>query len=251
MINSEFIKQLIGGPSDFGIGWMIILISSIITILVALVGFFGWLNEKIQYKRHYLKKISLLALGTPIDYFKTLLGDPVFINKVSDYDEYIFVNYYFYVQALVDSNRKVVLFSITTKEKRFNPVLNISDINVVLGKTKFSEVGELEKIITHPGNHGGLSTYSELHYFGNPGHYLKYVFSINENGCGKDIFDVPLYFYLTEEPEDQTALKKFRVKATINTYTISGFFWDEDWEKEINEGLEFGPKNLQIRILNR
>ncbi|TSC96538.1 MAG: hypothetical protein Athens101426_303 [Parcubacteria group bacterium Athens1014_26] len=242
------IKQIIGGPSDFGIGWIIILISSVIAILVAFATFSKWLYEKIQKKRRFLKTLSLLTIGTNIDYFKTLLGNPVFINKVGNYDEFIFVNPYFYVQAIVNSQGKIVLFSITTRNKRFNPILNIGggDFSVKLGKTTFSKLmKEPEKVFKRGGDHGGFDFYSEVYYFGNPGHYLNYAFSINENVY--DAFSyVPLSF-LENTPDNPDEIKKFRNENIINTYTVIGSLE----EKEIEEnGIEFGPMRSQIRTLN-
>ena len=94
-ITSSVIKQIIGGPSDFGIGWLVILTSSIITILIAFVGFLKWFDEKVRKKWHLLKTISRLTIGTSIENFKALLGNSVFINEIGNYDEFIFINPYF------------------------------------------------------------------------------------------------------------------------------------------------------------
>ncbi len=260
---SVIIKQIIGGPSDFGVGWLIILISSVIAIIAALITSFKWLIAKIQKKPILLKNISLLTIGTNIEYFKTLLGNPVFINRVGYYQEFIFSNPYFYIQAFINSEGKVALFSVTTRRRRFKPSLHIGELGfpikfgkwkhyflrkrlIKLGKTKFSELGDPEKVFRRGGDHGGFDFYSELHYFGNPGHYLNYAFSINENGYGDAIFHVPRSF-LENIPDDPEEIKRFRNESAINTYTVIGSMGKEEIE---NNHIEFGPRRSQIRTLN-
>ena len=80
--STEVIKTIIGGPSDFGAGWIIILISSFITIALAVVGLYKWGYEKINERRKFLQKTLLLVIGTNIENFKVVLGSPVFINKI-------------------------------------------------------------------------------------------------------------------------------------------------------------------------
>jgi len=260
---SLIIKQIIGGPSDFGIGWILILLSSVIAILVASITFIRWLISKIRKKSRLLKRISQLTIGTNIEYFKTLIGDPVFINKVGNYKEFIFVNPDFYVQAIIDIQGKVALFSVTSRSKNFCPSLIVGGIAIPIGfgkwkhyfhrdkliklhKTKFSELGESEKILKRGGDHGGFDFYSEIHYFGNPGHYLDYAFSINENVYGAFSHEVPQSF-LENVPEDPKEIERFRQKNKINTYTIIGSVRENEIEE--NE-IEFGPRRSQIRVLN-
>jgi len=247
--STEVIKTIIGGPSDFGAGWIIILISSFITIALAVVGLYKWGYEKINERRKFLQKTLLLVIGTNIENFKVVLGSPVFINKIGEYDEFIFTNKYFYTQALVDPRGKIALYSITIKDEDFNPVLHIggSSLSVTLGKTKFSDLVEHEPIKTYKrgGDHGGFDFYTEIHFFGRPGHYLEYGFSVNENGCGT--FDYIPRSFLDDTPDNPTELATFRSKTYINTYTVIGHITLEEIE---TEKIEFGPKHSQIWHLN-
>ena len=246
MPGGEFIKQLIGGPSDFGLGWAIILASSVLAIMATFITLIKWLISKMGTKSQLLHKISLLTIGTDIDYFKTFLGNPAFINRVGNYTELIFVNRYFYVQAL-ESFGRVVLFSITTRERGFKPVFKIggSDVTIKLGKTKFSELGEPRRVFKRCGDHGGFDFYAELHWFGNPGHYLYYGFGINENGHGR-FLHVP-HSFMENVPEDKNEIDEFRAGNSINTYTVVGSIEEDEI---VRENIEFGPQRSQIRVLN-
>ena len=215
MPHYEFIKQLIGGPSDFGVGWMIILVSSIITILVSVSSFLKWLINKAQKKKRLLETISLLDTGAHMSHLNTLLGNPVSINRVGHFQEYIFVNHYFYIQALADSNSNVILFSVTTRKKTFCPTLRdqFGSFLVKLGKTNFSHLSNPKDTITS-GDHGAITFYSESYYFGLDGGYRTYAFSFNPSGYGK-LPEVPLSLLRSDTPQDPDAIKTFREKRAL------------------------------------
>ncbi|MDO8565189.1 MAG: hypothetical protein Q7R67_00995 [bacterium] len=257
-----FIKEIIGGPSDFGIGWIVILCSSIIAILVFSKDFAVWISKKISHKKRLLTTISSLAIGTNIEYFKNLLGNPTFINTIENYTENIFINPYFYTQVFTNSDGKVVMYSITTRKDDFNPALSIGwssvpswvpirlrrffykDSVIALGKARFSELGEPENIYKRGGEHfAPLNYYSEQHYFGRSGSYLNYAFSISDNSA---VFNnIPLYFY-ENVPENTQELKRFRETNIFNTYTVIG---SVEWNEIEKYEIEFGPKEPQLNLL--
>jgi hypothetical protein len=244
---TEFIKQIIGGPSDFGVGWLIILASSILGIAVIIFSFLRWIINKLQEKNRFMKIVYLLDTGTPISYFMNLLGNPVHINNTDIGQEYIFVNHYFYTQAITDSAGNISLFSITTRRKNFNPVLEGKSGSsfVVLGKTNFSKFSEPKRTIAN-GDHGGITFYSEAYYFGYDGNYHTYFFSTNPNGYNGNLPEIPESFLLINAPKNPEKIKKFRDKAIINTYTIDGFSCEK-----INDNWVFGPRYNQIRVFTK
>lgn len=234
---TEVIKTIIGGPSDFGAGWVVILISSLITIVIALVGVVQWTLAKLNAKNIYLRKTLQLTIGMHIRNFENILGIPAFVNKLdkglSDYEEYVFSNKYFYTQAIINSREEVVLFSITTKQLNFNPKFEIggSAGSITLGKTFFAENNhDPIKTFQHY-DHGGIGFYSEIHFFGRPGHYLQYAFSININGSNGGII-------FRDTPDD---LAIFRSNTPINTYSVIGSI---DVDEIVN--LILGPRTGQV-----
>jgi len=249
--SAEFMKQLIGGPSDFGLGWILLLFASIITIVAFAVSFSRWIIERIQKKKKLLRAISSLDVGANISYFENLLGTPVHNNKYGNFQEYIFVNYYFYIQTLTDEHSNVRLFSVTTRRENFHPALKSWDTKplVKLGETTFSHFSNPKETITD-GHHGGIDFYSESYYFGYDGiTYRMYSFSFNSNGYGK-FGSLPMSFYRNDTPQDFTATKKFREETVINTYTVSNFSGPDGY-KALGERVYFGPRDYQVGIFRQ
>ena len=242
------IHQLIGGPSDFGVGWIIILLSAIITIVVSLVSFTKWLVKKMQGVSRALELVSLLDTGAHISHYMTLLGNPVYIGRNGHFQEHIFVNYYFYVQTLADPNGQVALFSVTTRRKSFHPVLKTQFDSplVKLGQTNFLRLGTPKKVFTS-GDHGAITTYAESYYFGFDGDYRTYAFSFNPNGYGK-LAPVPSSFGLSNALENPEEVKIFRENTIVNTYTISSLGDVNHNFQELGSNVTFGPKHYQIRV---
>ncbi len=247
--STAFIKAIIGGPSDFGIGWIVILISSFITILIAGIGLLNWLIVRLGEKGAFLRKLSRLTIGMDIRNFENILGSPVFINRLEDklsgYEEFVFSNKYYYTQAVINPIKQVVLFSITIKNKNFNPSFQIggSGRKIKLGKTVFSDIGEKPEKTFRYFDHGGIGFYSEIHFFGRPGHYLEYAFSVNFNGPMS--FDYITRLSVDDSPDNPEAIKQFRLKTPINTFTIIGNMRSDD----ITD-LILGPRTGQVWNLN-
>lgn len=170
-------------------------------------------------------------------------------EKQEELKEYIFVNDLFYVQAVADSNNKVLLYSVTTRQKDFNPSLKILDdsIEIILGKTKFSDINEEpEKEYGWAGAHSFF--YTEEYYFGNPGNYASYYFSINDAGYLNLIEDFPYNLFVNENfiKDNPTEMQKFRENSIINTYTVASPFLGI-MEKVSN--FSFGPSHHQVGVV--
>jgi hypothetical protein len=233
------IKTIIGSPSDFGIGWIILLVAAAITIILPCLKIINLLVKKLLRKSEHLKKISLLDTSTHISYFISILGVPIHIGTLKDpdgkmYHEHIFVNHFFYVQAVTDVAGVVALFSVTTRRKKFNPILKtqFSDFVVQLGKSRFTDISikQSENARTK-GDHGAITYYSETHYLGFDGWYRDFGFTYNPNGYGK--------LAIATDDDNPQNLSRFR-ETTINTYTIIS---DKNLPCDY-----FGPKAYQIRV---
>ena len=235
----ELIKHIIGSPSEFGVGWVVLLIAAAITIFVPIVQVSRSIIRFCKRKSVLLKKIALLDTSCHSSYFISVLGDPVHINSIKSetgqiFNESIFVNRFFYVQTIVDVQGSVLLFSVTTRRKNFNPILRtqFGDFVVQLGKTRFSELGSAaDKKPETNGDHGAITYYSETHYLGYGGGYRDFAFTYNPNGFGKLAIATDNYI--------ENNAKQFR-DTVINTFTVIS-------KKDIPCNY-FGPKHYQIRV---
>lgn len=233
---SEWIKALIGGPSDFAVGWLLILLSSLITIIIASITVIKWVSSKLGEKGLYVQKIHQLVIGMHIRNFENILGNPVFINQLDgdlqDYREFLFSNQYFFTQAIINANEEVILFSVTSKQRDFNPEFHIggpgnSTPYIKLGKTTFAEIRDEPGQKFEHYDHGGVGFYTELFYFGRPGHYLHYAFSLNINGTPSNF--------------DFLAGLSDRSKACFNTFTVISEIDTDKLSKII-----LGPRTGQV-----
>ncbi len=257
------------------VGIVLIILSSIITISEGGSILLRYYQETVGYKHQLQEEIYKLSAETNIDYFKSILGGPVFVNGLSlDKREYIFVNQYFYAQVITDKEGKSLAYSITTRSKDFNPKITLlsggstyepstgeeksSELSIFLGKTNFSELDQLfgEPIyFTYVGAHNFF--YSEEYSFGNPGNYQSFIFSINESGY-LDIPEIPDSFFEFQPKQSISSsdheVERFRSGAEINTFTITApFVKGEDFLSDADKnrlgGFIFGPDYNQVRIL--
>ena len=185
------------------------------------------------------EKIDALATEVQIDYFKKYLGDPVFINysEGRTQQEYVFVDDDFYVQAVTNSDGKVLAYAVTVRNGSFNPVLKLPETEIALGLTKLEDLGQMPNRICHGfiGNFG--SFYYEENYFGRPGRYQTYFLGVSSagypgpSGTNLGLLDEKLEHLKDISNEDWRSLrwsqvdcssvpKEFRAEQIINTYLV-------------------------------
>ena len=208
-------------------------------------------------KRNTLSKIQQLAAGTTIGYFSERLGSPAFINDYGDRKRLTYVQPDFYVGAITDAHDLVIMFSVTTRSGRFNPVLGLGPyttdrkkkIKISLGKTSFADVdilGTSGKVSMGAGARRGF--YVEEYYFGNPGLYQNYCLSLIDAGYHNSSNSTGLNFNTPDiDSTTDLRLQEFRKSTVINTYTIVGPLMTEP----IAAGIDFGVDLDQVRVLNR
>lgn len=207
-----------------------------------------------------------MSADVNIEYFKEILNNPVFVNEYGfGYTENIFIDDYFYIQAVTDLPGRVLFFSITTRKEDFNPVLPLGfhlygrdPIEITLGKSKFEDLNSLgtpNKIMSYLGAHDLF--YGEEYSFGNASNYQIYIFSLNKSGYPvtgidqKDDFSPPpVDDPLKEVDLNKDKVKNFRNKSIINTYTVTApFVGTEKLFCDCNNFMPYGPDYNQIRIL--
>jgi hypothetical protein len=211
-------------------------------------------------------KIQMLGASTTIDYFSSILGAPAFREKVgTNYFEYIYVNPKYYVQAVADSGNNILLYSVTTRDPQFNPVIKVGgrendrpELSLVLGKTKFSELPfkPIRLDADQPADESGY--YDEKYYFGKPGAYLNYDFASAASGYPVCDQDVPFELIL-RLPASETLrgvdvntlpveVRKFRAGCIINTFSAS--FLSTDLTNDIDCQIEIGADTDLVNALH-
>jgi len=237
--------------------WMVKLGSLILGLLGAVGGLIivsQWIRQKFFYKRIRLNKIKRLAAGTNIGFFSGILGAPVFIKDTGDFKTFTYVDLLFYVEAITNLSNQVLVFSVTTRDKNFNPEIVVGPfsvdekiVRVKLGTTRFSELDSLGfegKVESGAGNR--RTYYTEEYYYGNPGLYQTYLFSLNDAGsysaAGED---EPSIFNCGATKSSDPSLVSFRDNVAINTYTITSPFFNL---ANLN-GTRIGVDYDEVRVL--
>jgi hypothetical protein len=250
------LAKLRDSPAAILLGLIVVLLSALITITGGLTVLNRFYRSTVGYKRTLRRALARLSVGVNINYFRDILGSPAFVNARQEKREYVFVNKYFYVQAITDRADSVLAFSITTRSYRFNPSIRLGGhkmLRVRLGKTTFSALDSVGKPSSVFSNENARRySYYEEYYLGNPGNYLIYIFCINNTGCtawpGYGRWDT--YSNGPKFPSDRDNIEgpeavAFRRKAIINTYTVMAGLLDD-----LLQEFSLGPVYDQVRLLD-
>jgi len=234
----------------------------LLAFLIFLVGFTIFetsqnnINEKEDPLAEKYKRLEQLSTEVQLSYFKELLGNPVFVNYSPDrtQKEHTFVDDQYFVQAITNQDNKVLAYSVTTREKDFQPNIIFVNKNVFLGKTKFSEIESGKDCYGIAANWG--SYYFEKYSGACPGFYQHYLFGVTDTGYWPEGISIDsLTFgstptfgeqrYLEEHKLDwEKGDRKEREETPINTYMIISPFIDP-----ANIKFGFGPNINQIRLI--
>ncbi len=159
------------------------------------------------------EKLEKIFIGAGRKYIESLFGIPIIDIKHAR-QNIIETNYSFddfYLQFLYNSRGEVQFYSLTSKNKNFNPI--IPGFNMSLGKHTFSEYGNgMTHIYSYlTARHYG---YAEYLYLGSIGNYHNYYLGYNSTGV--DYGDIyPFVNYSNTNEWD-----KFRNKCIPNTFGI-------------------------------
>ena len=242
---------------------LIVIISSIITITDGMIKLKSYYLASFCKFQNSYEQVSKLGVNTQIDNIEDLLGKPYFINKYKQYKEYIFLMEYFYVQVVTNIDAKVVMYSVTTRNSKFNPKFETSFVDakgepltITLGKTTFSEIASRPYDL-----YGVVSMnmasyyYNEKYQLGGTGRYGSYAIAYNGAGSGElgDLYDPNLsetsirkklvaQIYESGFPEK---LQIFRKRTVINTFCVMSMDFNYMFEEEA-DGLTIGPNMLQL-----
>lgn len=222
-------------------GIILFIFSSLITITEGGVIVYNFFNKSIRQKAIFYENISRLATEVNITHFNSLLGNPAYINLESNLKEYIFVNDLFYVQGVTNSNDKVLAYSVTTRDRSFNPKVPFFE-KVLLGKSNFKDINEYtigsgqdpNWAISYLGAHDLF--YTEGYYLANPGGYQSIFFSMTKSGY----IDYEKYKIIPQYESENLALPWLEDSPTLSTDTQS----KKDYLLEEKEFLDFRKENI-------
>lgn len=182
----------------------------------------GTYRRTLGRRRDQYQRLHRLGTNAQLSFFASVLANPPamrrsFDSAITRFDdddtpypvsvtfiEAVWIDRYFYVHAIADPDETVHAYSVTTRNRRFHPTFRPPggtavepswlmrrllrreyrfkpNPAVTLGTTRFAELGPPQQAASWVGAHN--AHYFEAYYFGNPGYYQHFVFSINDAGA--------------------------------------------------------------------
>lgn len=213
-------------------------------------------------------------------------GEPQWGIVTKEFTQCFFIDRDYYVQTISDDDETVLAFSVMTRTRRFTPTFAVPArlrmiegswlrwgrararvqplFQIRLGRSRFADLDPQDQEWFN-GPHFKVSTgarsftYSEFHYYGNPGYYQTYVFTLSSASPvargGSEAIHVKDEVGTDEWPDQSSddsqpewdqmpVTQRFRRNATITTYTVIGFGLSK-----ANYPSSFGPHGDEVRTL--
>jgi hypothetical protein len=205
-------------------------------------------------------------------YVDDLFGQPLFIRKSKQATERIYLTSHAYVQVVVDDSDSVIWWAVTTTDKHFKPQfflppmrLDDNGWNVELNKSHFADLESMPLGVRWEVG-ARRFRFVESYYFGNPGHYQRYLVGYNDAGVGAVHVDdkrprinygdlVPRAEESTP-PAQQPFFKDYssdflpeRSGTVVNTFGVMRSSCG-DAENELLRQWGLGPDGDYIRVIN-
>ncbi|HYU74783.1 MAG TPA: toll/interleukin-1 receptor domain-containing protein [Ktedonobacteraceae bacterium] len=212
-------------------------------------------------KQEALDKVEKLAPGVDISLYEDKFGKPTFINhessfinpneKMGKFVEYVFVDKYFYLDAVTNSEGKVLYFALTIRDKSFNPIFKNQVFQIRLGISKYSDIPGGPDFAQ--GCYGAnWFAYYETRYFGRLGDYEDFGFGFNTAGYYPESNKMVLRGLTNScqgrplSNQEIKSMKDLNADETFNTYAVS------DPAIKISDYADtiLGVNYDQVRILN-
>lgn len=197
-------------------------------------------------------------------YFEAILGVPAVERDHGKLHERVWADRLYFVQALTESDDRVVVYSITSRTQRFRIAVPFpgggkywsdqsAPLTATLGKSSFLDAGADPQRVS--GSRGARRFwYSEVFGFGNPGHYQHLILSVNDAGFISDgSSDLISESPVVGGPETDLsaavlpAMAGAREQARPNTYSVTAPHFDA-LSPEAHEGA-FGVDLDTVRVL--
>lgn len=239
------------------------LAAALITALTLLATARAFLRSTLLRRLDYARRLRRLGPGVHVSFFESVLGEPPAIRQsiCGHHDWRIWIDRYFFLEVFLDEDDSVSTYTITTRRRSFAPVFvcpggngrrrrwvpaRLQDhpafgrvawkvepaFRVRLGWTTFASATSWPVPLPEIGLGVRDFSYSESHFFGNPGYYLYYTLSDSAWGAGRGraardflssghqgrlIRDADDRSLMDLTQEERTALDAYRRRARINT----------------------------------
>lgn len=205
------------------------IIAGVITIIISvIITWFGAFNSIFDLYNNISDKFSqrqaednlnVIYTGSSIKYIESVFGVPMQENHSNNgkTNEYIYSFKKFYLQIVYDDKNKVILYSVTSKDKTFHP--NIPYLGGTLGNY-FDSYGK-DIVYFQSGYSSKSYQYEEAHYLGNPGNYRHFYLAYNPAGVEySNLNPLPDIHNDNNSPPKKADLGNFRLHNTPNTFAV-------------------------------
>lgn len=237
---------------------IITLFSSLLTLNQGL-GLFDKIFSIFTYRSQLYSKLENLNPGVNISIYIDKFGQPTITKSINKNKEYIFVNKYFYLQAITDENGIVSYFSVTSKDSNFTPSFLTPDRSrtITLNRSTFIDFAPIITVTTDkyigisysPECEGYMGAhdfyYYEIDYLGNPGKYQTSVVGLNDAGS---ITSEPDYSFVNDCKNITNTQRK---GMTINTYGEFGMFGSLPFPEVSKREFKLGVDNNEVRVVEK
>ena len=216
-----------------------------------------------RHKQRALDKVEKLVPGVDVSLYQDTFGKPTFINHKSffmnpndemrKFIEYVFVDEYFYLDAIADADGKVLYFAVTIRDKSFNPTFKNQVFQVTLGISKYSDIPGRPR--SAQGCYGAnWFAYYETKYFGRSGAYEDFGFGLNSAGYStmsspraySGLLSTTHNCHGTLSDQEIESVKDLSADEVFNTYAVSAPVIQITDYAHIILGVNYD----QVRILN-
>jgi len=225
----------------------IVFMSSLITVTQGISLITKFYKNNLAERESYYQKLQTVVPGLQIGYISEVLGSPAIINSNKDgtKKEYVFVNKFFYLQAITRADGYTLSVAVTSRDKSFQPSFSahgytdkitinpsykedvgdqetdfknlikiVKGKGIVLNKTTFSDVTSAEALkegytICRARIGANRFSYSEETYLANPGNYQTIIIASNDAGNdGVSKYYGEMFNTFFENMEDQENCEK-------------------------------------------
>ncbi len=185
-------------------------------------------NVKDTYKQKKAEdNLNVLYTGVSIRYVESIFGPPMIEHhdESRGMHEYIYSFQKFYLQFVYTSNNKVILYTVTVKDKNFHP--RIPYLGKELGDTFDNYDDSAEFLFS--GYSSKFYEYHEAIYLGNPGNYRNLYLAYNPAGGEySELKPLPDIANDPKKPPLENDLVIFRKINRPNTFAIGDHLGDQD-----------------------
>ena len=230
------------------------LVTAVVVIAEAGLGLHDRWNQHFDWRDDEYARLTSLAAGFSRTVFETKLGPAVFDRRSKDGSlrEQTFRGRGYWVQAVSNRSRTVVLYAVTACDPDFQPEFSLPGggppLRLRLNSTTFAGIAPSATADYFIGGATANVRFHEYLGAGNPSHYQTAIWGINDacpnwlarlQPLQRDGDYPPMLVYEGSGSSDTTWLAGFRRRAVINTYAETApDFYPEDLRDYFQVGVD-------------